>query len=163
MNKFVKFSVSLIIINLIFILSFIPCSYGDSLVELDITNDAFVDQFNPTNGGGEGLSQPVTDVMIPVINKILSIIQIIGVIILVLALAIAGFNGVLSSEDSLAEDLGISLGKNLNAYGIGLDGVKQLNKSALSKIIRRASIGSILLFFSATFVKIVFGIIFKMT
>ena len=163
MNRIMKFSISLIIIFvLIFILSFTNYSYGEK-VELDITSDKFVEQFNPDKYGGNELSRPVIDVMIPVINKILNIIQILGAIILVLSLALAGINGVLSAEDNLAEDLGINLGTNINEYGAKLDGVKQLNKSALSKIIRRGSLGSIVMFSSATIVKIVFRIVFSIT
>ena len=178
MNKVIRIFICLIIIiNLIYISSFINCTYaaGTSTStststsssdsdfpkpELDITSDNFQDQFNPANVGGEGFSEPVLNVMIPVIKKILTIIQILGAIILVLSLALAGINGILASEDGLAEDLGLSLGKNYNQWGIGVDGVKKLNKSALSKIIRRGSLGSAILFFSSTIVKIVFRMVF---
>ena len=161
MNKILKIFICLIIMfNLVFILSYTKYTYS-AWTELDITSDEFVDQFNPKNVGGETISDPAINVMIPVINRILGIIQILGAIILVVSIALAGINGVLSSEDSLAEDLGISLGKNINEYGNQLDGVKQLNKSALSKIIRRGILGSAILFFSSTIVKIVFNIIFN--
>ena len=76
----------------------------------------------------------------------------LGAIVLVLSLALAGFNGILGSNESFADDLGLSLGDKA-------DGVQQLTKENLSIIIRRVIIGSFILFMSASIVKIVFKLI----
>ena len=78
---------------------------------------------------------------------------------LVIVLAIAGFNGILGSGGNVAEDLGLSVGTSKNKYGRDIDGVQTLDKAALSKIIRKAVIGSFILFGSSTIVKIVFKMI----
>ena len=59
----------------------------------------------------------------------------------------------------VAEDLDLTVGESYNKYGNRVTGVKTLSKAALTMIIRRISIGSIILFGSATIVKIVFKMI----
>ncbi len=132
---------------------------GETL-NLNILDDKFPDQFNPNGDGGEAISSPVIRVILPIVNTILGILQVFGAIIMVMCLAIAGFNGIISADEGLAEDLDLSIGNTVNEYGNELRGVvKPLNKGALTKIIRRAILGSFFLFMSATIVKIAFKII----
>ena len=76
-----------------------------------------------------------------------------------MALALTGFNGILGAGGDVAEDLNLSVGRTRNQLGIRLPGVKTINKGTVSMIIRRISIGSIILFGSATIVKIIFKLI----
>lgn len=126
------------------------------VLDLNIMDENFPNQFDPNEQGGESISYPIIRIIIPIVNTILSLIQVFGAIIMVLCLAIAGFNGIVAVHEGVAEDLGLSLGKNTNEYGITMNGVvKPLNKGALTKIIRRGLIGSFFLFASATIVKVV--------
>lgn len=129
-------------------------------INTDILRDDFAEEFDPNSEiGGYNVSQPIIKVIIPVVNRILAILQIIGAIVLVIALAIAGFNGILGSGDGFSEDLGLNVGSSINEYGNSVTGVQNLTKGSLSKILRRAFIGTIILEFSATFVRIVFSIV----
>lgn len=130
-------------------------------INTDIFAENFTDSFNPNKkGGGDIVSDPFIRVIIPVVNHVLGIIQIIGGVIFVLCLAAAGLNGILATEEGVAEDLGLSVGNTINEYGMELKGVAQpLNKKSLEKIIRRATIGSFLLMGSSTIVRIVFSIV----
>lgn len=130
------------------------------LVDTSILRDDFAKEFDPgTEIGGYNISNPIIKIIIPVVNRILAILQVIGAIILVISLAIAGFNGILGSGDGFSEDLGLSVGKSVNEYGNKVEGVQNLTKGALSKILRRAFIGTIILEFSATIVRIVFSVV----
>ena len=129
------------------------------LVDTDILREDFANEFDPNSKtGGYNISNPVIKVIIPVVAKILNILQVIGAIVLVISLAIAGFNGVLGAGDGFSEDLGLNVGKSVNDYGIEVSGVQNLTKGSLSKIIRRALIGSLILELSLTIVRIVFAI-----
>ena len=129
-------------------------------INTDILRDDFAEEFDPNSEiGGYNVSQPIIKVIIPVVNRILAILQIIGAIVLVIALAIAGFNGILGSGDGFSEDLGLNVGSSINEYGNSVTGVQNLTKGSLSKILRRAFIGTIILEFSATIVRIVFSIV----
>lgn len=129
------------------------------LVDTDILREDFANEFDPNSKtGGYNISNPVIKVIIPVVAKILNILQVIGAIVLVISLAIAGFNGVLGAGDGFSEDLGLNVGKSVNDYGIEVSGVQNLTKGSLSKIIRRALIGSLILESSLTIVRIVFAI-----
>lgn len=130
---------------------------GGRIINTNILDENFVNQFDP-NKDDIGISAPFIKVIIPVVNKILSIIQILGAIILVLSIAIAGFNGVLGSGDGFSEDLDLSVETSYNDYGNKVEGVKPLSKSELTKKLRRLFIGVIIMEFSATIVKIFFGI-----
>lgn len=121
-------------------------------LNLDITDDEFLDQYQVNNDDGITFSQPFTNIIVKVVNNLLAILQILGAIVLVLSLALAGFNGILGSNENFADDLGLSLGDKA-------DGVQQLTKENLSIIIRRVIIGSFILFMSASIVKIVFKLI----
>lgn len=129
------------------------------LVDTDILREDFANEFDPNSKtGGYNISQPVIKVIIPVVSRVLSILQIIGAIVLVLSLALAGFNGVLGAGDGFSEDLNLNVSTSVNEYGNEVSGVQNLTPGALSKIIRRALIGSIILESSLTIVKIVFNI-----
>ena len=130
---------------------------GGQTINTNILDENFADQFNPDKDD-RGFSAPFIKVIIPVVNKILSILQILGAVLLVLSIAIAGFNGLLGAGDGFSEDLGLSVGVSTNQYGNDVKGVQSLTKGALSKILRRLFIGVIIFEFSATIVKICFSI-----
>lgn len=133
---------------------------GGRIINTNILDENFADQFNPDKDD-RGFSAPFIKVIIPVVNKILSILQILGAVLLVLSIAIAGFNGILGAGDGFSEDLGLSVGVSTNQYGNDVKGVQSLTKGALSKILRRLFIGVIIFEFSATIVKICFSIFTK--
>lgn len=129
------------------------------IVDTNILREDFANEFDPNNeDGGYDISNPFIKVIIPVVAKILNILQVIGAIVLVISLAIAGFNGILGAGDGFSEDLGLNVGKSVNDYGLEVSGVQNLTKGSLSKIIRRALIGSLILELSLTIVRIVFAI-----
>ena len=88
----------------------------------------------------------------------MTILQILGGIIFVISLAMAGLNGIFGVGEGVAEDLGLNMGKTRTDAGMEIDAVNKLNKGSISKIIRRSTIGSIILFSSTTIVKITFQI-----
>ena len=128
-------------------------------IDTDIMSNTFTDQFNPNNSTGDPISRKFTALIVIIVARILTILQVLGGILLVMSIAVAGINGIFGSGGDVAEDLGLSVGTSRNQFGLKLPGVKTLNKGALSMIIRRVSIGSIILFGSATIVKIVFEMI----
>lgn len=125
-------------------------------IETDILNPNFTNEFDPSKDADEGLTGPFTKIIVSVASRILTILQIIGGIIFVISLAMAGLNGIFGVGEGVAEDLGLNIGKTRSDAGIEYDTVNQLNKRTLSKIIRRSTIGSIFLLSSTTIVKIVF-------
>lgn len=130
------------------------------VLNTDILADDFINQFNPKEDGGSIISEPFINVIVPIVQLVLTILQIIGAVIFVLSIAAAGLNGIIATADGLAEDLDLSIGSTINEYGAKLEGVAQpLNKKAIQKIIRRSVIGSIFLMLGTTIVKIVFNII----
>lgn len=129
------------------------------LVDTNILRDDFANEFDPNSKvGGFDVSEPFIKVIIPVVNRVLSILQIIGAIVLVLSIALAGFNGVIGAGDGFAEDLGLNISSSYNEYGNKVEGVQNLTQGSLSKIIRRALIGSLILESSLMIVRIVFAI-----
>ena len=132
---------------------------GDNvIINTDVLREDFADEFSPESPGGHYYSDPVINVIIPVVNRVLAILQILGAILLVIELAIAGINGVLGAGDGISEDLGLSVGSSYNQYGLKVEGVQNLTAGALSKILRRAFIGTAILELSATIVRIVFNV-----
>ena len=123
-------------------------------IETDILNPNFTNEFDPSKDADEGLTGPFTKIIVKVANRILTILQILGGIIFVISLAMAGLNGIFSAHSGIADDLNLNVGKTTNDYNKEIMG--SLNKGALSRIIRRSAIGSIFLFSSTTIVKIVF-------
>lgn len=128
-------------------------------IDTDIMSNTFTDQFNPKNSGDDAISRKFTALTVLIVNRILGILQIIGAVLLAVSIAIAGLNGILGAGGDVAEDLDLTVGESYNKYGNRVTGVKTLSKAALTMIIRRISIGSIILFGSATIVKIVFKMI----
>ena len=129
------------------------------LVDTNILREDFANEFDPNSKvGGFDVSEPFIKVIIPVVNRVLSILQIIGAIVLVLSIALAGFNGVIGAGDGFAEDLGLNISSSYNEYGNKVEGVQNLTQGSLSKIIRRALIGSLILESSLMIVRIVFAI-----
>ncbi|HCC04511.1 MAG TPA: hypothetical protein DEP51_06670 [Clostridiales bacterium] len=128
-------------------------------INTNVLREDLGEEFDPNSEiGGYNVSQPIIKVIIPVVSRALSILQIIGAIVLVISLAIAGFNGVLGAGDGFAEDLGLNVSTSVNEYGNKVEGVQNLTQGSLSKIIRRALIGSLILESSLTIVRIVFAI-----
>ena len=128
-------------------------------INTDILSDDFLQDFNPENPGGDVISQPFIDVIILVVNNVLVILQIIGAVVFVLSLAAAGVNGILATNEGVAEDLGLAIGEKETEYRVRTGVAQPLDKGALQKIIRRSIIGSIFMFTSSTIVRIVFNII----
>jgi hypothetical protein len=121
-------------------------------LDTDITSDDFVNQFDPTKesqGTASNLASPVTNTIVAVVNPILGVIQVIGAILMVVSIALYGFNILLSSDEGLGKDLGV---------GRPTPNMKKDLYSAW----RGLMIGSVLLFFSATFVKIMFKVFTSM-
>ena len=128
-------------------------------IDTNIMSNTFTEQFNPKNAKSNSISRKFNSLIVLIVNRILSILQVIGAVLLVMAIALTGFNGILGAGGDVAEDLNLSVGRTRNQFGLRLPGVKTINKGTVSMIIRRISIGSIILFGSATIVKIIFKLI----
>ena len=152
---------NLIKIFIVFFIAVICLSiYNESrAIDTDIMSNTFTDQFNPENNGDNAISRKFTTLIVLIVNKILGILQVIGAILLVVSLGITGINGIFGAGDGFAEDLGLSIGTSSNEYRDNIKGVQTINKGTISKIIRKISIGSFILFGSSTIVQIVFKMI----
>ena len=128
-------------------------------IDTDIMSNSFTEQFNPKNDGGNSISRKFIALILIIVPPILTILQILGGVLLVISVAIAGFKGILGSGESVAEELGLFMRDSKNDYGNTITGVEKLNKGMLTKIIRKMVIGSIILFGSSTIVKIVYKMI----
>lgn len=128
-----------------------------NVLNTDILSEDFTQAFDPQNDGGNELSQPFIDIIVLVVNYIVTILQIIGGVVFVLCLAAAGINGIFATNEGVAEDLGLAVGTTQTDYR-ELSGVAQpLNKKAIQKLIRRVMIGSAIMLMSSTIVKIVYN------
>lgn len=128
-----------------------------NVLNTDILSEDFTQAFDPQNDGGNEISQPFIDIIVFVVNYIVTILQIIGGVVFVLCLAAAGINGIFATNEGVAEDLGLAVGTTQTDYR-DLQGVAQpLNKKAIQKLIRRVMIGSAIMLMSSTIVKIVYN------
>lgn len=128
-----------------------------NVLNTDILSEDFTQAFDPQNDGGNEISQPFIDIIVLVVNYIVTILQIIGGVVFVLCLAAAGINGIFATNEGVAEDLGLAVGTTQTDYR-DLQGVAQpLNKKAIQKLIRRVMIGSAIMLMSSTIVKIVYN------
>ena len=158
-NNKIIFSTIIVFLIANICLSCYNMSLAANSIDTDILSINFTDQFDPKQSGGEKLSRPFTALIVLIVNRILGILQVIGAIILVISLALYGFKGILGSGDGIAKELGLFIGKSTNEYGNEVSGVQSIDKKSLSNTIRKMSIGSVILFGSATIVKIVFKMI----
>lgn len=152
----------------VFIIFFILiiCSFncislaGSKNINTKILDPNFTNEFDPNGNGGkfETYTEPFTNIIVKVVSRIMTILQVFGGIIFVISLAMAGLNGIFGVGEGLAEDLGLNMGKTRTDAGMEIDAVNKLNKGSISKIIRRSIIGSVILFSSTTIVKITFQI-----
>ena len=127
------------------------------VLNTNILSEDFTQEFDPQNDGGNEISQPFIDIIVLVVNYIVTILQIIGGVVFVLCIAAAGINGIFATNEGVAEDLGLAVGTTQTDYR-ELSGVAQpLNKKAIQKLIRRVMIGSAIMLMSSTIVKIVYN------
>ena len=118
-------------------------------IDTKITSDKFLEQYDPhksVTGKVEKITSPVTTFITTIVNKILGILQQIGGLLSIVSVAMFGFALIVSGNGRLAGDL------NLNIGG------KPQGKKELLDFSRSFLIGSVLLFSSATLVRVVFSI-----
>lgn len=159
-NKRIMIKLSIIFFILIISSFNCICIATNNTINTKILDPNFTNEFDPNGDGGEfeSYTEPFTNIIVKVVSRIMTILQVFGGIIFVISLAMAGLNGIFGVGEGLAEDLGLNIGKTRTEAGMEIDAVNKLNKGSLSKIIRRSVIGSIILFSSTTIVKITFQI-----
>ena len=128
-------------------------------INVDITSPDFINEFNPKQEGGDVISEPFITTITDVVNRILGLLQVFGAVILVLSIAAAGLNGIIATNEGLAEDLDIAVGTSETEYRTMTGVAQPLNKKAVQKIIRRTIIGGILLLMSSSIVRFVFNLV----
>ena len=158
-NNKIIFSTIIVFLIANICLSCYNMSLAANSIDTDILSNNFTDQFDPKQSGGETLSRPFTALIVLIVNRILGILQVIGAIILVISLALYGFKGILGAGDGIAKELGLFIGKSTNEYGNEVSGVQTIDKKSLSNTFRKMTLGSVILFGSATIVKIVFQMV----
>lgn len=144
-----RYIIKLFILVILFILIIgTPNSIYAKKINTDITSDSFKEQFDPLDENPstttETIAKPLMNSIVEIVNSILGVIQVIGGILSIVSIAVLGFSKILSSDEGLSKDLGIN--------------APNARKKLLDQG-RLLIIGSILLFFSATFVRIVFKVI----
>ncbi len=153
--KMKKMIISLIVIMMFFLTSTQIVSLADVTLDTDITSNNIVKQFNPNGEDGDiqGWASPITNFLVKNIsNKVLTIIQVIGGILTILAVALYGFISIVGVDQRLSNDL----------FGATLPGRESPNfRMNLQDVLRRVIIGSILLFASGTIVKAVMLLLLK--
>lgn len=115
-------------------------------IDTDIMGDTFLNDFNPNGTEVNKVASPFISVILQIANPVLGIIQVIGGFLMVVSIAMFGFNLIVSSNGALARDLKIGGNnpektKDLLDYG------------------RSLLIGSVLLFTGATLVKLIFNVL----
>ena len=141
-----------VFISLILMLTFIFGTYNSCLAtKYDITSNDFINNIkNDNNTIVNKGSEPITDLIVFIVNKVLGLIQIFSGILMVLCITYTGFNMILSSNPEVAHNIGLD---------IGLESGKspEVRKRVLDNI-RRLLIGTILAFSSTTIVRIAFNL-----
>ncbi len=126
-------------------------TYAANTIDLDIMDENFTDQFSPVakeTNLSQTVSEPFLNVIKPIINKILGLLQWVGIILTVLSMTYYGIN-ILLAQTPFANDLGL--------VGILDDGkTGKATKKDLQDYARHVLIGSIFLLSSTTIVKVVF-------
>ena len=143
-----RYIIGIFILTILFILVIgTPNSNYAKKINTDITSNSFKEQFDPLDENPstttETIANPLMNSIVEIVNSILGVIQVIGGVLTIISIAFIGFSKVISIDSGLAKDLG------LNA--------PNARKSLLDHG-RLIIVGSILLFFSATFVRLVFAL-----
>ena len=148
-----KFLISLIII-LIFLPTSIRAANDDITIDTDITSNEFLTTFNPSkdleNDGTKQTAQPFVELFVKIANAALSIVQFIGAIATVISIALYGVNNIFGVSPELRGDIMGHMEMSKNS---------PYSKIELKRFFRRVIIGSILLFFGGTFVKLMIGLL----
>ena len=123
-------------------------------LKTDITDDAFINDFNPKNGATgktqNAIATPISNFIVTIANAILTIIQIIGGIVAIISVALFGLSSIISSDMPLMEDI----------FGSKMPGRSSPEyKIALQDFFRRMIIGAILLLAGSSIVKIIMGLL----
>ena len=146
-----------IIILLIIELTLIMGTYNSCFAankKMDITSDNFKNEWNPNKPSTPDIwgrtvdkgTKPLTDLIVFITNRALGIIQIAAGFLMVLCIAITGFNIILTSDNHVAFDVGLNPGR------VG-------TQRRLIDFNRRLLIGTVLVFASVTIVRIVFNLL----
>lgn len=152
-----KYIINAILITILFILVIgIPhiTLADDSKVNTKIYEDGFINDFDPNKEVGENqavgaVEKPIINAIVNVINPILGTIQVIGGLVAVLSIAFYGFKHILGADPGMSRDLGMPTN----------DRGSPNMRIELHNWARVMIIGSILLFFSSTLMKIVFNML----
>ena len=149
-----KVIISLLIIIACLLISTQTTYAKSTTLKTDITDDEFINDFNPKNGvtgaAQEAIATPISNFIITIANVILTIIQVIGGIVTIISVALFGLSSIISTDMPLMEDIfGSKMpGRNSPEYKIVLQG-----------FFRRMIIGAILLLTGSSIVKIVMGLL----
>lgn len=147
-----KYLIIMLILIILFILV-IGMPHSILAVNTNITSNEFIEEFNPNkevDGTGNDLSQslssPIMNAIVAITNPILGALQIIGGFVAVLSIAFFGFKQVFSADPRWGKELGFDTRYHQT----------RLELEALARVL---IIGSVILFSSATLVRIVFKIL----
>ncbi len=142
-----------LIIIILFLMTSIHVVYADDgNVSTKIMDNGFIEEFKPGNGGNDSIANTVLDQIIPIINKILGIVQVIGVILMVISIAFFGFKIIMSNNSELLGPLGLNGGLSRGDKTPG-------DNAQIRHWMWLVLIGSVLLFMSSTIVRIVFKLL----
>ena len=129
-------------------------SYCAGTINTNILDEGFLEEYDPNkddgDGDGDDIADKVTDKIVEIVNKVLGILQVIGALLMVVSLGLAGFNLLLSTNDGVNRDLGID-------KFVGPGGGPE-TKFKLLGLGRGYLIGTVLLFAGVTIVRFVFNI-----
>ena len=144
----------ILIIIMMFLITHTQFVYA--AISTDILSDDFVDEFKIDGDEDEGVSKMVDSVLDrvkPIINKVLTIIQVFGVILTIISVAFFGFSIIMTNGSEFLGPLAIKGGLMRGGKKTPSD-QKQLRQWMWVVLI-----GAILLFMGSTIVKIVFNIL----
>lgn len=142
-----KYLINTIILIILFILV-IGLPNQALAAETAIFGDDFFNEYDPTKSSA-GIEGPIMEAIVQIVNRILGALQIIGGLAAVISIAFYGFRHILNADPGLGRDLGLS-NNEMNSSNIRIE----LNNWARVMII-----GSLILFFGSTIVKIVFKLL----
>lgn len=143
-----KYLISMFILIILFILV-IGLPHYTLAAATDIYSNEFLDEFDPTKQQIGTLEEPVVNAIVNIVNPILGFLQIIGGIGAVISIAFYGFKHILGADPGMARDLGMPI----NDKGSPNIRIELYNWA------RVMLIGSLILFFSSTLVRIVYSLL----
>ena len=99
------FLTSIIIIMLLEIIFTAPAYAAE--ITTDIMSEEFIDTFNPnkTTGKIDNMTESFTNTIQVIVNRVLGIIQVIGIFLTIIALVIFGYNILISANSQMADEL----------------------------------------------------------